>query len=58
MAALLLEINPDISPQELLLEIQQNAGPNFVSVENEYDNGLGYGKADASFLMQFQEDRS
>lgn len=56
LVALSLEANPNATPQELLLEIQKNAGPDFVSLQNEYDYGLGYGKADASFLMQTQED--
>jgi subtilisin family serine protease len=54
MAALLLEINPDITPDQLLTEIQQNTVSNLVSLQTEYDNAMGYGQANAEFLTQME----
>ena len=54
MAALLLEINPDITPAQLLTEIQQNTVSNLVSLQTEYDNAMGYGQANAEFLTQME----
>jgi subtilisin family serine protease len=54
MAALLLEINPDITPDQLLTEIQQNTVSDFISLQTEYDNAMGYGQANAEFLTQLE----
>ena len=54
MAALLLEINPDITPAQLLTEIQENTVSNLVSLQTEYDNAMGYGQANAEFLIQME----
>ncbi len=54
MAALLLEINPDITPDQLLTEIQQNTVSDLVSLQTEYDNAMGYGLANAEFLIQME----
>lgn len=54
MAALLLEINPDITPDQLLTEIEQNTVSHLVSLQTEYDNALGYGQANAEFLTQME----
>ena len=55
IAALILETNPEISPAELLSEIQENANSNESILENGFDNTFGYGVADASFLLQNTE---
>jgi len=54
MAALLLEINPGITPDQLLTEIQQNTVSDLVSLQTEYDNAMGYGQANAEFLIQME----
>ena len=49
LAALILENNPDMSPEQLLTKIQQNTEPGLFSLQNEYDYATGYGTASASF---------
>ncbi len=56
LAALILENNPDLSPEQLLNEIQQNTEPSMYSLQNEYDYGTGYGTASAAFLVEYSED--
>ena len=51
LAALLLEANSEISPQEILAEIQQNTKESIYSIENNFDNSVGYGKANAIFVL-------
>jgi subtilisin family serine protease len=52
LAALLLEKNPDLSPKELLHEIQQNTQSQLFSQFNEFDNTIGYGQANAIFMVK------
>jgi len=55
LAALILQINPDLSPKELLTMIQQNTDSSLFSLQNEYDYSSGYGTANAFFLIEEQE---
>jgi len=55
LAALILQNNPDISPNELLTMIQQNTDSSLFSLQNEYDYSSGYGTANAFFLIEDQE---
>jgi len=48
--ALLLEEEPDLSPQQITLKIQENADRHSVLMESDYDNLYGYGKTDAFFI--------
>jgi len=57
LAALILQNNPDISPNELLTMIQQNTDSSLFSLQNEYDYSSGYGTANAFFLIEDQEVR-
>lgn len=52
LAALILENNPDMSPEQLLTKIQQNTEPGLFSLQNEYDYATGYGTASAAFLVE------
>ena len=52
LAALILENNPDMSPEQLLIKIQQNTEPGLFSLQNEYDYATGYGTASAAFLVE------
>jgi subtilisin family serine protease len=56
LAALILENNPGISPEQLLTIIQNNADRGLFSIQNEYDYALGYGTASAGFLIEDLED--
>ena len=51
MAALLLESNPGISPEQILSIIKENTASNGLSIESDYDYAIGYGPADAVFLL-------
>ncbi len=51
LAALIIQTNPDISPEQLLDQIQQNTDTSLYS-NNEYDYALGYGSASATFLVE------
>jgi len=55
LAALILENNPDMSPEQLLIKIQQNTEPGLLSLHNEYDYATGYGTASAVFLIDDSE---
>ena len=55
LAALIIQTNPDITPEELLEVIQQNTDSTLFSLENEFDNSYGYGSANAIFLLENQE---
>ena len=52
LAALILQSNPDMSPEEILHEIQFNTDQ---TLENGYDFSLGYGPASAFFLIEDSE---
>src|SRR3989304_7137788 len=55
LAALILENNPNMSPEQLLTKIQQNTEPGLFSLQNEYDYATGYGTASAVFLLDDSE---
>jgi len=55
LAALILETNPNISPEQLLKEIQQNTDSSQYSLQNEFDYAFGYGSVNAMFLLEEQE---
>jgi subtilisin family serine protease len=55
LAALILENNPDMSPEQLLTKIQQNTEPGLFSLQNEYNYATGYGTASAVFLIDDSE---
>ena len=55
LAALILETNPNISPEQLLKEIQQNTDSSQYSFQNEFDYAFGYGSVNAIFLLEEQE---
>jgi Ca2+-binding RTX toxin-like protein len=55
LAALILENNPNISPDQLLTLIQQNTDRALFSIQHEYDYALGYGTASAGFLIENSE---
>ncbi|MGQ0791412.1 MAG: S8 family serine peptidase [Nitrosopumilaceae archaeon] len=55
LAALILENNPGMSPEQLLTKIQQNTEPDMFSLQNEYDFATGYGTASAVFLIDDSE---
>jgi subtilisin family serine protease len=55
LAALILQSNPDMSPEQILNVIQQNTDQSGFSTENEYDYSLGYGSASAFFLIEDSE---
>ena len=55
LAALILENNPNMSPEQLLTKIQQNTEPGLFSLQNEYDYAMGYGTASAVFLIDDSE---
>ena len=55
LAALILENNPNMSPEQLLTKIQQNTEPGLFSLQNEYDYATGYGTASAVFLIDDSE---
>ncbi len=56
LAALILENNPGISPEQLLTMIQQNTDRALFSPQNAYDYALGYGTASADFLIEDTEE--
>ncbi|MFI5406362.1 MAG: S8 family serine peptidase, partial [Nitrososphaerales archaeon] len=55
LAALILENNLGMSPEQLLTKIQQNTEPGLFSLPNEYDFATGYGTASAVFLIDDSE---
>jgi len=55
LAALILENNLGMSPEQLLTKIQQNTEPGLFSLQNEYDFATGYGTASAVFLIDDSE---
>jgi len=55
LAALIIQTNPDITPEELLEVIQQNTDPSLFSLQNEFDYSYGYGSANAIFLLEEPE---
>jgi len=55
LAALILETNPNISPEQILNEIQQNTDSTLFSLQNEYDYAFGYGSVSAIFLVEEPE---
>ena len=52
MAALLLESHPNLTPEQLRYVIQENTRTQLYSNFGTYDNTIGYGQADAIFLLQ------
>ena len=52
IAALILQSNPDMSPEQVLNEIQQNTDQSVLSIANGYDYTAGYGSASAFFLLE------
>lgn len=52
LAALILQSNPDMSPQQILNEIQQNTDSSIFSMKNDFDYSAGYGSANAFFLIK------
>ena len=55
LVALILQSNPDMSPEQVLNEIQQNSEQSIFSLENGYDYSAGYGLASAFFLVEESE---
>ena len=55
LAALIIQTNPDITPQQLLNEIQQNTDSSSYSLQNEFDYAYGYGSVSATFLVEEPE---
>jgi subtilisin family serine protease len=55
LAALILESNPGISPEQVLDMIQQHTDRALSSHQNEYDYASGYGTASADFLIENSE---
>ncbi len=51
IAALLVDAEPNISNNEILNKITQNTKPSKFDFISEYDNYVGYGLADASFII-------
>ena len=49
IVALMLDVNSDISPAELLEKIQDNAKPEHT--QTNYQNVYGFGIVDASFII-------
>ncbi len=49
IAALMIDANPDLSPQQLLDKIEQNAIPN--ALQGNDHNEYGFGSIDASFIV-------
>ena len=54
LAALIIQTNPDITPAQLLDEIQQNTDSSSYSLENDFDYSYGYGSVSAIFLVEEQ----
>jgi Ca2+-binding RTX toxin-like protein len=52
LVALILQSNPDMSPEQVLNEIQENTDQSGLALENEYDYSSGYGLASAFFLVE------
>ena len=44
-----------MSPEQILNEIQQNTDQSVLSIENGYDNSVGYGSVSAFFLVEDSE---
>ena len=55
LAALMLESNPDMTPEQILNEIQENTDTSVLSTEDKYDYSSGYGPANAFFLIDDSE---
>jgi subtilisin family serine protease len=51
IAALMLESNSDLTPNQLLVEMQENAKLDSSSNDVTYQNSFGYGTIDALFLI-------
>jgi subtilisin family serine protease len=51
IAALLLEKQPNATPEQILLTLQENADKKTVGLRADYTNKLGHGKADAEFII-------
>ena len=49
--ALLLEQEPELSPQQVTMKIQENADKNSVLLATDFDTIFGYGKTDAFFIV-------
>ena len=49
--ALLLEQEPELSPQQITMKIQENADKNSVLLATDFDTIFGYGKTDAFFIV-------
>ncbi|EGG42864.1 Subtilisin-like serine protease [Candidatus Nitrosarchaeum limnium SFB1] len=49
IAALMLDANPNLSPSQLLNEIEQHAKPNHM--QPNYQNEYGFGMVDATFIV-------
>ncbi len=52
IAALLLEKEPGASPDQILTMLQENADKKAVGLRSTNTNVYGYGKADASFMIE------
>ncbi len=55
LAALILQSNPEMTPEQVLLEIQQNTDDSVSSIEDEYNYSSGYGSINALFLVENSE---
>ena len=55
LAALIIQTNPEISPEQLLEEIKLNTDSSSFSLQNEFDYSYGYGSANAIFLVEEPE---
>ncbi len=51
IAALMLEANSDLTPNQLLNEMQENARLDSSLNDVSYQNSFGYGTIDALFLL-------
>jgi len=56
IAALLVEANPEMTNEEIMNKILQNTKPSEFDFLAEYDNYMGYGYADASFIVEELQD--
>jgi len=51
IAALLVEAEPEMTNEDIMNKILQNTKPSEFDFISEYDNYVGYGLADASFIV-------
>ena len=56
IAALLIEANPEMTNEDIMNKILQNTKPTEFDFLTEYDNYIGYGYADASFIVEELQD--